>query len=550
MALVPVALVALLVTSGVPATAQEEQPGAEQPGVFGEVIDVRVVNLEVVVERRGDRITGLGPDDFELTVDGREVPIEYFTEVIGGTAVVPQEGGTTVPALAPGETVGTSYLVFIDEFFSRPNDRDRIVRRLSEQTDLMNPEDRMAVVAYDGKRVEMLSSWNQNPEELQRVFRKAQERPAFGLQREAERRGFSATLAGSQAIDDPLNPLPINGLSVEEQQLVDLLTGQVEKVTLAATSALRSFANPPGRKVMLLLSGGWPRNPSQWVVNDPDRYISVTGFFDSDDLYDPLIDTANRLSYTLYPVDVPGLNAAGIDASDVTSDDSALRATRVLDREQEEEFALTTLAQNTGGKALLDSAALDVLDRVAQDTRSYYWIGFTPTWQGDDSAHKVRIKTRAKGMKVRARKSYSDLSRQTEVSMMVESSLLFGNVPTAAPLGVQLGQTKKSGWGKVLVPIRIAIPVGELTFLNDGEKWLAQTELRVAVLDEFGNTADIPVIPLGLQTDEEPEASDFTLYETQVKIRKKKHDMVVSIYDKPSGKILSTRLEVDPKSLN
>ena len=33
--------------------------------VFGEVIDVRVINLEVVVEEDGARVTGLGPDDFD-----------------------------------------------------------------------------------------------------------------------------------------------------------------------------------------------------------------------------------------------------------------------------------------------------------------------------------------------------------------------------------------------------------------------------------------------------------------------------------------------------
>ena len=77
--------------------------------------------------------------------------------------------------------------------------------------------------------------------------------------------------------------------------------------------------------------------------------------------------------------------------------------------------------------------------------------------------------------------------------------------------------------------------------------WIADTELRVAVLDEEGNTADIPVIPLAIRTKEEPKPEEATVFETAVQLRKRKHAMVVSIYDKGSGKILSTKIEVDPQ---
>ena len=34
------------------------------------------------------------------------------------------------------------------------------------------------------------------------------------------------------------------------------------------------------------------------------------------------------------------------------------------------------------------------LETVVTDTRSYYWIGFTPKWQGDDHAHRVDVAVR------------------------------------------------------------------------------------------------------------------------------------------------------------
>ena len=60
-------------------------------------------------------------------------------------------------------------------------------------------------------------------------------------------------------------------MDIEERMRADEITSQVERAVLAATSALRSFANPPGRKVMLLFSGGWPYNPGQWLLRDPAR---------------------------------------------------------------------------------------------------------------------------------------------------------------------------------------------------------------------------------------------------------------------------------------
>ncbi|HEX9668651.1 MAG TPA: hypothetical protein VGC93_04125, partial [Thermoanaerobaculia bacterium] len=56
----PLAAAALLCASFAPAFAQETPPQE----TFGELIEVRVVNVEVVVtDRDGNRVSGLGPGD-------------------------------------------------------------------------------------------------------------------------------------------------------------------------------------------------------------------------------------------------------------------------------------------------------------------------------------------------------------------------------------------------------------------------------------------------------------------------------------------------------
>src|SRR4051794_147377 len=80
----------------------------ETPPAFGESIDVRVVNVEAVVtDRQGKRVTGLKPEDFRLRVDGKEVPVEYFSEVRDGEALAATPEAAQPPeAKTPGGGAG------------------------------------------------------------------------------------------------------------------------------------------------------------------------------------------------------------------------------------------------------------------------------------------------------------------------------------------------------------------------------------------------------------------------------------------------------------
>lgn len=548
-----------------PAAAQEPLPG-----IFGEVIDVRVVNIEVVVtDRDGNRVAGLGPEDFRLLVDGEVVPIDYFTEVLGGVAVEPEAEAPAavpqgLPSVAAGKPVGTSYLVFVDDFFSIERDRNRVIDLLREQLPFLNPEDRMAIVAFDGRRLTMLSSWSQSQPELDRALREAGLRPAHGLQRVSEYRRV-ATTRGLGAFEE-ISPFPEIGyrLTPDERQYVSRLTDQIQRLISGASATLRSFAMPPGRKVMLLLAGGWPFDPAQLAAANRELPVLDLEFERGYELFEPLVNTANLLGYTIYPVDVPGLVANAADASvggtnvatpiggigSVPSGSNVAAAPEVgsgtfLD-EQEMHTSLYFIAEGTGGEALLNARRGNALAAAASDTRSYYWLGFTPKRQRDDEAHRIEVEVEGRGLRVRAREGFLDFSREAEVSAMVESTLLFGNAPSAGGLPLQVGEVKKAGRNRMEVPLTLAIPVDAITVLPVEGRYVAELELRIAVLDEEGNQAEIPVIPLTLEGDQEPSSGSFIRYDTTVKLRQQKHELVVALYDPASGRIVSNRAEVAP----
>jgi len=531
---------ALLATLSTPAPAQDARPG-----VFGEVLDVRVVNVEVVVtDKKGSRVNGLGAADFTLEVDGQQVPIDFFTEVVGGvvagaTAAAP---AAAPPAAEPGQPLGVSWLIFVDDFFSVERDRNKVLESLGTQIALLGPADRMALVAWDGHKLSMLSSWSNSIPVLQRALKAAAQRPAFGLRRLSEQRTLvddrymQQRVVGLRAVSaDPTHLAP------DERQLVDLMTSQVSRSVGAAAATLRAFAEPPGRKAMLLLAGGWPWRPIDYVIHDPNRLITETTV-GAEQLYRPLADVANLLGYTLYPVDVPGMNQRVVDVSAPGPPDPFVESRR----ENEQHMSLGWLAERTGGRAFLNDKRLAVFEETVTDTRSFYWLGFTPKRSGDDRPHRVRVTVKRDGLEVRSRQGFLDASRTAEVSMAVESSLLFGNPASTLPLEVTVGRPLKDRGRRMKVPITILVPLGQLTPLPGPEGPTVAVELRVAAQDAEGATAAIPVIPLQLRMPAELKADSAGRYSTELLLRRAEHDLVIALYEPVSGKVFSATAHIAP----
>jgi VWFA-related protein len=523
---------------------------ADVPPSFGESIDVRVVNLEAVVtDGSGKRVDGLKPEDFRLRVDGKEVPIEYFSEVREGEALAAppeagkQEAKPEPPAQGVAEgRIGTYYLVFIDDYFSVALNRDAVLKGLKSDLGRLGPADRMAIVAYDGGRLAMLSNWSGSQADLAAAFDRAMARKPRGLDRITESRNLAHDLSfASQTVGDG-SPLDLNtragGLNDQQRAYADTLIRQMKGDVQAAMAAMRAFAAPQGRKVMLLLSGGWPFSAQSYTSGGggmPTKELP-----EGEEVFRPLASTANLLGYTLYPVDVPGVQTGSADAEATGPAAAAFGS----GSEQEVEGTLKYLAQETGGAAVLNSNRGLALAKAQEDTRSFYWLGFSPGWQRNDKNHEIKLEARRSGLKVRTRTGFLDLSRKAEVSMKVESALLFGNPPGALSMPLKVGEITRGKRGEVEIPVTLGLPVDLMTVVPDGKKFTAQLELRFAASDAEGNTADIPVVPVTLTSDHPPTPGKMVKYETRVKLHGKADHMVVAAYDPLSGKIATAETDV------
>ena len=528
MRLFRLAVLTLALASPALAAPKEQQP----PSFLGASVDVRVVNVEAVVtDARGHRVQGLPASEFRLLVDGREVPVTYFTEVAEGEmASPPAEPDAPAPATAsaPGGKVGTSYLVFVDDSFGIKAQRDVVLRHLAADLRL-GTEDRMAVVAFDGRRIDLLSDWTGDRGALRGVLEKAQLRPSRGIERLAWRR--SGGNFGPELAD--------GGTSTR-------LYSEIESATAAAAAAMRGIDAPPGRKVLLLLSGGWPVASPRELLADPLRTIPSTFYVPRpEELFEPVTDTANLLGYTIYPVDVQGIDSESTWAD---ARASSPKAVSFITSEWERGIhqALGFLAEETGGKAVLNSARLSSFERVAADTRSYYWLGFTPEWRADGQRHEIRVKVRRSGLKARARGGFSDLSRGTRAELETESLLLFGGGGGLERIRVRTGEARRAGLWSIELPVTLEIPAGALTPLPADGGYEVQATLSMGALDEWGGRTRLQSVPLRLTLPAAPGPDVYARFETILKLRRIQQRLVFAVNDSLSDSRSWAELEVKP----
>jgi VWFA-related protein len=491
-----------------------QTPPAPLPEI-GASIDVRVVNVEAVVaDRRGNRIEGLKAGDFRLLVDGREVPIDYFTEVRGGEAVASPavEPAPAVPGAAPppptapvpAGPVGMSYLVFIDESSTIAAHRDYLLERL--ENDLrIGPEDRMAIIAFDGHKLDLLSDWTGDHDTLRRALQAARLRPSMGI------RQLVARQAGGE------------DLSSEAQSAAD-----------AAMAAMRGLSTPPGRKALLLLTGGWtvlPRHPQAPPTPRGGLPSAVSVPAAVPDPFEPVTATANLLGYTIYPVFAPTQVAETSWA-----DASVMRPTPFEDlgfistpwdfgvRE-----TLGYMARETGGRLISNSWRQSAFARVEKDTRSYYWLGFTPEWRADGRSHQIRVEVRRGGLQVRSRSGFADLSAATQASLRRESLLLFGNGRDVRQIQVDAGAPRRAGIGSIELPVTIILPADLLTPLPVEGGYELRARLSMTSVDRWGEAK--ASLALRLKLPALPAPGGFARYKTQIKLKKDDQRLVFFVQD-------------------
>ncbi|HEY3570160.1 MAG TPA: VWA domain-containing protein [Thermoanaerobaculia bacterium] len=497
-----------------PAAASAAKDKAEEP--FIDIINVGVVNVDVyVTDKKGNPVTGLSKNDFQLLENGRPVEITNFYAVNDGKAVTPLTAiETEATAPAPGappaaepEKVQTPedqrlrLIVYIDNYNLRPFNRNRVMRELRAFLgQKLGKDDQMMLATYD-RELHIRHGFTSDPSLIAAGMLDIEKISAQGVHADSDRRDVLQKIADSQSVaeaegyahsyaENTFNDLSFSLDSLKK--MVDALAGM------------------PGRKAVVYVSDGLQMIAGQDVFyavqakyGEQSTSMTSTLEYNVARRLDELTAQANANRITFYTIDAAGLRPyESTSAENQGPGASAPGMSQLVDsvRISNLQSTLQTLAEKTGGVAILNTNdATPKLEKVATDFKTYYSLGYTPPHFGDGRYYKLDVKLKnRKDLQVRHREGYRDKSTE---ALMSDGTLAALNFPFEQnPLGVslELGQPRPRDDGFYLVPVLVRIPIGKLQLIPHEQTQTedARVRLFIAALDSAGGTSDVQQAPV------------------------------------------------------
>lgn len=466
-----------------------------------ERVEVSITNIEVVVtDSKGNRVTNLTKDDFEVLQDGLPQSITNFYAISGGKVLF--EDGKLVSLDAPEaeaevpRELKTRYVIYIDNQNIQPINRNRMFKRLKEfLQETIGPRAEAMVVTYN-RSLKIRRKFTSDAGDI------------VGALEEIERvTGEGTTLAGARR--DAVERINQSQTDTEALNIArsysESLRNDLEFATDAIKSTLNSLAGLEGRKVFVYVSEGLPETAGLELYDTIQRKFPNQGAqtmeqieFNMTGRYASIVQAANAQDVTIW----------ALDASGLTTDESISAENRQVQvrpsdffLRQNTQAPLRMMTEETGGMAAINTNDWKKdLEELGKDSSNFYSIGYRTTRGAVDRPHSVEVKVKRKGLKARFRRSLLEKTAETRTAEAVLASLSFPRGDNPLGITVSLGPQKPFRGQNFSVPVRIAIPMGKLGLTPSGDFY------------------EGAFIVYGVARDAEEKQSDLTVQKQAVKV--------------------------------
>lgn len=504
-------LCALFLAPTAPGRAQEDTEDLLSAN-FVDRVEVNVVNVDVyVTDKKGQRVEGLTKDDFELLVDKRPVAITNFfarnktlksreqVELLDAKPepTITLETVDDEPTYRRGaplpEEQQLHMVIYIDNFNIRPRNRNRLMRyvrnMLGQRTE---PEDRIMVVTYD-RGLQVHQDFTNDTRLVFDSLRDVEEMMGHADD------GADARRTILNDIYDNKERWEVSGLV---NQYVETTYREVQDSAKALKSFIESMAGLPGRKAILYVSDGIAMRAGEDIfyamedVYDDINVASSVARYDATRLFLDITNQANAYRITFYTIEAAGLRTYTFtDVENATSRGGA-QVDQIFFSSLKD--PLYFMASETGGQAIIGTNNFQpMLDRLADDFRSYYSLGFQLGGvYGRYHDIEVKVKNR-KGLIVRHREGFRDKAPSRKVGDATLAALFYGYERNEMGLEVTFGESKRQPTSNLYeVPLVVHIPMSQLAFLPQKEHHSARLRLYLAVKDEDGGMSPVQEIQI------------------------------------------------------
>ena len=514
---------ALALLPGPPAFTQEADPLA---GAFTEAVRVEVVNVEVfVTDKRGEPVTGLGREDFELLVDGEPMEISNFYVGQRPSRSRPRAAPPPAPtaeAAAPpvsepelSEDQRLLLVIYVDNANLRPLTRNKAFRYLRLfMLREFGPEDRFMVVSYDRSLRERQALTN-DPQAVISSLIEMEELNGYRLQADLERRDILSDIFEARGPAD---------VGSSATAYAESAFNELNRSIDALKKLVDSLAGLPGRKAVLYVSDGIAMRAGADVFaamaerfRQPQEEMRALNY-DASRRFETLANQANANRTVIYSVDASGLRPHG--NADVTVWGSGrggnIESTHVANLQD----PLFLMANETGGQVIANTNRYQpLLERIAEDFRRYYSLGFVSQTVGSGRYHRIEVEVPGrKGLRVRHREGYRDKEPEQRMTESVEAALRFGVEQNPLGVSLEFGPYTREDQKLYAIPMTVRIPMGELVFFPSEESHRSRLKLFISARSESGETSNVEQIlhPISIPGEqmERARVSDYQLKHT------------------------------------
>lgn len=400
----------------------QEPRRQDQPDVLR--VYTELVQTDVMVfDRQGRFVNDLKREDFELRIDGKLRPVEFFERVTAGSrseetqlaaarGAANGRGDANSPGPIPLDR-GRPVFFYIDDLHLDLSSVNRTRNLLTRFVDHeMGQNDEAAITSASGQ-IGFLQQLTDN----KTVLRAALERLKF--------RNYSVqdydrpTMTEYQALRIDNNDRDVTDYFVDEmlklipgisrESALSLIVGrahgllaQAGRITsdsLAGLEALvKSAKTIPGRKLIFFISDGFFL----------DRRNSGADY-----TLQRITSAAAKSGVVIYSIDARGLVAGLTDASSSQFDPGGRLQRGAMGELSASQDGLNALARDTGGKAFFNSNALEpAVGRALKETSNYYLLAWKPDQETKASSkfRRIEVKVAGKsGLTVQVRRGFFDV---------------------------------------------------------------------------------------------------------------------------------------------
>lgn len=401
----------LLVTVSVLAQqpAANSQQNAEEPAVR---ITTNLVQIDVVVTNdKGQLVTDLQQDDFELYEDNRPQKITNFSFV--PIAPIPQVSSYSSTPSTPSTPNKNNNLTPSTRF--RP---EKLHRTFALVVDNLN-------ISYESvsrlkQALKRFVDEQMQPGDLVAILRTGSDVGSL-QQFTSDKRLLYAAINNLRANFSPIAA----GLAATSVQLDIQRASSAKSFSVGTLGALdvmvKGLRDLPGRKSVVIFSDGFPTfDRAAGAANArTDVYASIRR----------LADQANRASVVIYTIDTKGLSVGDEPADEPPVDfnpepNTGLGTDPKLLAGNFAGLPISRyLADQTGGFSVLNNNDISFgITRVVNDQQGYYLLSYSPdelTFKTEKGRKFINVKVKVKrsGLKVRSRRGF--LNQSDEAARVV-----------------------------------------------------------------------------------------------------------------------------------